>query len=154
MSAPTYFGFGDKGSIMAFFHDEILSISGVRFVDYQRSYASNSNPENTPGAFVNDIIETKERITADIIKNTLTVGIVGWTRAGVVAGAEENLWAKMNTFVNAILDKILADPSLGGNAYQTTVSRVETDAGSRYPVGLFVIVFTVVYFSQGGTQCS
>jgi hypothetical protein len=153
MTVPVYCGLGSKSEIMKYFYNKISNISGVRFVDYQRSYAASSNPENTPGVFINDIIETRERITADIIKNTLTIGVVAWTRAGVVAKTEENLWDKMNTFADAINQAILSDPTLGNQAYQTSVTRVETDAGSRYPIGLFVIVYSVIYFSEGATCC-
>ena len=115
MSAPTYFGLGDKNLIMKFFYDSIVAIPGVPTgaVDYQRSYSSAAGPGKEPGAFVNDIIETKEQVLADVVKNTLSVGVVGWVRAGVVGGVNENLWSKLNTFVNAIKVKIRTDPTLG-----------------------------------------
>lgn len=149
MSAPTYFGLGDKSLIMKFFYDTVVAIPGVvaAGVDYQRSYSASATPEKTPGAFINDVIETKQQILANVVKNTLTVGVVAWTRAGDVGGAKENLWAKMNTYANAIKSAIRKDPTLGQQAYKTEITRVETDSGSRYPVGVFIMIFTVVYFS-------
>jgi hypothetical protein len=140
----TYFGWGDKAAIMAYFYNAILGLTPTPYVDYQRSYSSSSGPGKEPGAFINDILETKQQILVDVVKNNLTVGVVGWVRAS----NNENLWDKINTFAKAIQVAIRNDPSLGNQALETVVTRVETDSGSRYPVGVFIIVFTVTYFSR------
>lgn len=142
--STTYFGWGNKASIMAFFYNAIHSLLPTPYVDYQRSYSSSSGPAKEPGAFINDILETKQQVLKDVVKNTLTVGVVGWVRAT----GGENLWDKINTFAKAIEYAIRCDPSLGNQALETVVTRVETDSGSRYPVGVFIIVFTVIYFSR------
>lgn len=153
--ATIYYGKGDKNAIMASIATKIRNISGVNFVDYQRAYDTGISPEKFPGAFVNDITEEKKQMLKDVCKNTFTVGIVGWVRAGYILDihgvettVEENLWEKMNTFVNAIKSAIEADASHSNNAYNTVISRVRTDAGSRHPVGLFAMVVTVVYFTS------
>ena len=144
-----YYGKGDKNSIMSWIATQILAISGVNFVDYQRAYDSSVTPEHMPGAFVNDVTEDKRQMLKDVVKNTFTVGVVGWTRAGfeIDGVTPENLWKKMNVFVEAIKAKIRADSSLGNQAYNTVIAKVRTDAGSRYPVGLFAMILTVTYFS-------
>jgi len=153
----TYYGKGDKDTIMSTIATAIQNITTIDlgsrtdvYTDYQRAYDAASSPDKFPGAFVNDVTEDKHQLLSDICKNTFTVGIVGWVRAGVLVGTTtpENLWTKMNDFVQAIKDVVQADPSLGQQAYKTVCTRVRTDAGSRWPVGVFAMVFTVIYFSD------
>jgi hypothetical protein len=138
-----YYGFGDKETIIGQVASLISSISGVAFVDYQRAYDTGITPDKFPGAFVNDIDEAKEKILLDLYKNTLQIGIVAWTRAN----ASENLWSKVNTFIQAILAKLADSPTLNSQAYSSRVTRVTTDSGSRHPIGVFAIVIEVIYFS-------
>ena len=139
-----FYGKGTKSTIMANLAALIKpGIAGVVFVDYQRDYDTGIGPEKVPGAFVNDIDEAKEQILKDVVKNTLQVGITCWTRAA----EGENLWAKLNTFVQAIVTAIRSDPSLTNQAYTATVSRIGTDSGSRHPIGVAVIIVQVIYFS-------
>ena len=139
-----YYGKGTKVTIMSNVAALIKpGIAGVNFVDFQRDYDTGIGPEKMPGAFVNDIDEVKTLVVKDIVKNTLQLGIVCWTRAE----EGESLWTKLNTFVQAIITKIRTDPSLSNQAYSAVVTRIGTDSGSRYPVGIAVIVVQVVYFS-------
>jgi hypothetical protein len=143
-----YYGLGVKATIMSNIAALIKpGIAGVVFVDYQRAYDTGVGPEKMPGAFINDVVEEKEKILSNIFKNKVQIGIVGWTRAGTVGGVDENLWAKMNTFAQAIIAKIDADPSIGNQAYSATASRITTDSGARFPVGVFVIIIEVIYFT-------
>ena len=141
-----YYGYGSKALIIAKIASLVSSISGVVFCDYQRAYDTGIGPEKMPGAFVNDISEEKEKKLSDIFRNRVQFGIVGWTRAT----ENENLWTKMNDFSIAIIKKINADPSLGNQSYSATPSRITTDSGARHPVGLFVIIVEVIYFSKDG----
>lgn len=143
-----YYGLGAKATIILNVSALIKpGITGVVFVDYQRVYDSSIGPEKMPGAFVNDVVEEKEKILSNVFKNKLQIGVVGWTRAETVDGVDENLWAKMNTFAQAIISKIDADPSIGNQCLSATCSRITTDSGARFPVGIFVIIIEVVYFS-------
>jgi len=140
----TYYGKGTKVTIMTNVAALIKpGIVGVNFVDFQRDYDTGIGPEKMPGAFVNDIDEAKTLILKNVVKNTLQLGIVCWTRAE----EGESLWSKLNTFVQAIIGKVRADPSLSNQVYSATVTRIGTDSGSRHPVGIAVIVVQVVYFS-------
>lgn len=142
----SYFGRGDKALIMKNIHDIIEAIPNLaNKVDYQRDYAATTiTPEKYPGCFVNDIVEDKEQVLGDIFRNTLSVGIVGWLR--VEDG--ENLWAKQNTMAKSILDALMVDVTRGSQAYSTTPTRLTTDFGSRHPIGLFVIVLTIVFYAS------
>lgn len=139
-----YCGLGNKETIISQIASLISGIPGVAFVDYQRAYNTGVTPDKFPGAFVNDIDEEKEKILLNLYKNTLRVGIVAWTRAE----ASENLWSKVNTFIQAILAKLADSPSLNSQAYTSKVVRVTTDSGSRHPIGVFAIVVEVIYFSE------
>lgn len=145
-----YYGKGTKDTILANIVALINAIASpdVVFVDYQRQYDSGVGPEKTPGAFVNDVTENKQQILKDIVKNNFTVGIVGWVRGETDAmGNMENIWSKLDDFVQAILTTLRSDPGLSSQCYKTEITRVETDSGSRFPKGVFVIIVSIVYFS-------
>ena len=144
----TYYGKGSKDLIMSKIASLILAINGVKYVDYQRSYDSSISPEKFPGAFVNDVTENKQQILKDVVKNNFTIGVVGWVRATTVSGSMESTWTKLDTFIRAVEAAIRADPGLNSQVYKTEITRVETDSGTRYPVGLFVMIISVVYFSS------
>lgn len=145
-----YYGKGTKSAIMAKIASLIdaISVPDVVFVDYQRQYNSGVGPEKTPGAFVNDVTENKQQILKDIVKNNFTVGIVGWVRGETsLDGTMENIWAKIDAFALAVNTAIRSDPGLNSQAYKAEITRVETDSGSRFPKGVFVIIVSIVYFS-------
>jgi len=142
--ANRYCGFGEKKKIVKAVATAIEGISGVVFVDYQRAYDTGIGPEKMPGGFVNDIRNDREQILVDIVKNTLSIGVVLWTRAA----EGEILWDKIDTLVNAATAAIRADPSLGSQTYDVEISRVESDNGSRHPVGVTVLILTAVYYSE------
>ncbi len=138
-----YYGLGSKASIMANRYTALQNVVGQKYVDYQRSYDSGIGPEKMPGFFLNDLREDKKLLLADVVKNTLTLGVVGWVRAGV----GESLWTVLNSWYEAAKTALVADPSCGNQAYSFEIATYETDAGSRYPVGVFVMIINVVYFS-------
>lgn len=139
----TYYGKGTKEKIISYIAGEITKITGVTFVDYQRSYDTGIGPEKMPGAFVNDVYEEKRQVLADVVRNTLQVGVVCWVRATEAEG----LWEKLDGFIQSILAAVRKDSTLGNQAYSATISRVATDSGSRHPVGVAVIMVEVTYFS-------
>jgi len=141
-----YYGLGSKALIMKNVHDVMELISGLSGkVDYQRDYAAASiGPEKYPGAFINDVVEVKEQILADVFRNTLTIGIVGWLRVA----ANDNLWAKQDALSLSILTALMVDGTRGNQAYDTTPTRCNTDMGTRFPVGVFTIALDIVYYGR------
>jgi hypothetical protein len=138
-----FYGLGNKLSIMGNFHGVLSGVTGQQYVDYQRNYDSGIGPEKMPGFFVNDLRDERELILADVVKHNLTVGVVGWVRAG----DGENLWPKLNDWANKAIHAIMADPSRGGQAYETQITAYETDSGSRHPVGVYIMIITVIFFT-------
>jgi hypothetical protein len=136
---------GSKINIMNAFSLAIKpGIAGVSFVDFQRDYDTGIGPEKMPGAFVNDVFEEKRFILGDVVLNTLQVGVVCWVRAG----ATESLWEKLNAFVQAIIDAVYASTALAAEAASVSCERIGTDSGSRHPVGVAVLMFRVLYYSD------
>lgn len=138
-----YYGTGSKVTIMTAVEAAVKS-AGMVYTDMQRSYNTSITPDKFPGAFINDIREDKEQVLKDLVRNTLAIGVVGWVR--VATGA--NLWTALNAMVEAVKTKLRADPQLGSQCYDLVLTRVETDAGSRYPVGVFVLVLNCIYYSE------
>ena len=139
----SYFGQGTKYSIMLNLETVVGDIANIAYVDFQRIYDTGVGPEKFPGCFINDIIERKETILANITKNTFHVGVVFWVRAE----DDENLWEKLDAFGQSIITAIMSDPTRGSNAYSSRVTQIETDKGSRHPVAVGVIVLEIIYFS-------
>lgn len=136
---------GSKINIMNAFAAAIKpGIVGVQFVDFQRDYDTGIGPEKMPGAFVNDIFEEKRSILGDVVLNTLQVGVVAWTRAA----EGESLWEKLNTYVHAIINAVYDSTDLAAEVASVSCERVGTDAGSRFPVGVAVLIFRVLYYTS------
>ena len=131
-----YYGFGTKENILSNLESELNEISGINFVDYQRIKYSGVNPEDYPGCFINDVRVDKEWLLKDIVRNTFSVGIAGW----IWAEEHENLSTKLNAFVETVKDKVREDPTRSRNAYDTKITMIETDGGSRHPQGLFIMI--------------
>lgn len=139
-----YYGTGTKEGILQDIYDNLDGITGIKFVDWQRVYDSSITPDKYPGCFINEIRTDKTKVLKDIVKNIFSIGLACW----VYAHSGENLGSKMNTFLSDIKTAIQADSTRDSNAYDTTIDIVQTDAGSRFPQGLFLITMTVIYFSS------
>ena len=139
-----YYGKGTKEKILANLGTEIGTVTGINFVDYQRMYNSGITKEKYPGVFINDVRTDKERILKDIVKNIFNVGFVGfvWVDEG------EDLSTALNAFMESVKDKIMLDNTRDSNAYDTRIVVVETDAGSRFPQGVFLILLEILFFSS------
>jgi len=122
----------------------ISGISGIGFVDYQRVYNSSITQDKYPGVFINDIRTDKVRLLKDIVKNLFSVELVCW----VWASDTQDLGTEMNSFMEKVKSAVLNDITRGGNAFNTKLTIVETDAGSRHPQGLFVCAVEITFFSS------
>jgi len=140
----SYYGKGTKEGILASLETALNTISGIKFVDYQRIYDAGITPDQYPGVFINDIEVRKEQVLKDIVRNTFSVGLVLW----VWAREGEDLATKLNTFVENVKDAVMADPYRDSNAYSTRIMTIATDAGSRYPQGLGLMTLEIIYFGD------
>ena len=140
---PTY-GKGTKDEIMNHLGTAMLGIEGIKFVEYQKVYDSDMKANRCPGCYVNDVRIDKIKILDDVVKNTFTAAIVGF----VYARSGEVLSTVLNDFMEKVKDGVILDRSRGGKAYDTKILIVETDAGSRYPQGMFVCMLEIVFYSS------
>jgi len=138
------YGKGTKEEIMNNLGAAILAITGIKFVEYQKVYDSDMKANRCPGCYINDVRVDKEKILDDVVKNVFQIGIVGF----VYARGSEILSTILNTFMEQVKDASIADRTRGGNAYDTKVLLIETDAGSRYPQGMFVVMLEIIFFSS------
>jgi len=78
--------------------------------------------------------------------NTLEFLITGYTK-----GAESNIDSSRNELAEAIENKLEEDITRNGNALDTEVVEIETDAGELFPYGAITMVVRVIYEHQSGT---
>lgn len=140
---PTY-GKGTKEEIINHLGIAMLAITGIKFVEYQKVYDSDMKANRCPGCYVNDVRIDKEKILDDVVKNIFQVGIVGF----VYAKSGEILSTILNIFMEQVKDAVILDRSRGGKAYDTKIILIETDAGSRYPQGMFVCMLEIIFYSS------
>lgn len=138
------YGKGTKEEIMNHLGTAMLAISGIKFVEYQKVYDSDMKANRCPGCYVNDVRIDKLKILDDVVKNIFQAAIVGF----VYARSGEVLSTILNTFMEQVKDAIILDRSRDGKAYDTNILIVETDAGSRYPQGMFVCMLEIVFYSS------
>ena len=140
----SYFGTGTKSGILTNLYNKINAISGIKFVDWQRRYDSGITPDRCPGCYINDVREDKTKLLSNIVQNLFTVAVIAW----VWAAQGENLGSKLNAFIDSVKEAIMSDQSQSNNAYSTIIQIVETDAGTRHPQGLGIIMLQIVYYSE------
>jgi len=138
-----YYGLGTKEEILKDIETQLNTISGIKFVDYQRILSSGIGPEKYPGIFINDVSTDKERLLKDLSRNVAGISLVCWVWATV----EQDLATLMNAFVVVIKGKLMLDPTRGNKAYDTVIENISTDGGSRHPQGMAVINTAIVYYS-------
>ncbi len=138
------YGKGIKEAIMNNLGTAMLAIPGIKFVEYQKVYDSDMIANKCPGCYINDVRIDKEKMLEDVVKNTFQVGVVGF----VYALSGQILSTILNTFMEQVKDASILDRTRGGNAYDTKVVLIETDAGSRYPQGMFVVMLEIIFFSS------
>jgi len=78
--------------------------------------------------------------------NTLEFLITGYTK-----GAESNIDTSRNELAEAIENKLEEDITRNGNALDTEVVEIETDAGELFPYGAITMIVRVIYEHQSGT---
>ena len=139
---------GTKEAILLNIETAINAVSGISFVDWQRVYDQSITKDRYPFMFINDVRTDKTKMLSDITKNQFIVGLVGGVWAEEVDGVMENLGTKLNTFIEAVKDAVVADRSRNAEAYTTNIMVVETDAGNRWPQAIFVMMVDVIFFSS------
>jgi hypothetical protein len=71
--------------------------------------------------------------------------------SGFTKGTESNIDTARNQLAEAIENKLEEDITRNGNALDTEVISIETDAGTLFPYGAITMVVRVIYEHQSGT---
>jgi len=139
-----YYGLGTKEEILGNLDTVLNTITGIKFIDYQRVRASGASTDKYPGIYINDASTEKQRLLRDLVRNVFGVQLVCW----VWAKKDEELITVMNAFMEIAKGKVMADPTRGSKAYDTVIENVATDAGARHPQGMAVINLAIIFYSE------
>ena len=103
-----------------------------------------------PAVLIQTIEETKEDqelgSSARTRIATLEFGITGYVKTN-----EDNIDTARNNLASAIETQLEVDITRNGNALDTEVISIETDAGSLFPYGAVLMTVRVTYEHQSGT---
>ena len=69
MPLTIYRGLGTKEAILTSLDTAISAISGIAYVDWQRSDPLGIDPDRYPGVFINDLRTDRIQLLGDIWKN-------------------------------------------------------------------------------------
>ena len=127
-----------------------ISSPDVKKVTRQPFELDELSQQQYPAVLIQTIDETKEDQElgsgAKTRLNTLEFGITGFTK-----GSEDNIDTSRNNLASAIETALESDITRDGNALDTEVISIETDAGSLFPYGAVLITVRVIYEHQSGT---
>tara|TARA_Y100001972_G_scaffold66838_1_gene81577 strand:+ start:374 stop:811 length:438 start_codon:yes stop_codon:yes gene_type:complete len=127
-----------------------ISSPEIKKVTRQPFELDELSQQQYPAVLIQTIEETKEDQElgsgAKTRLNTLEFGITGFTK-----GSESNIDTARNDLASAIETALESDITRDGNALDTEVISIETDAGSLFPYGAVLITVRVIYEHQSGT---
>ena len=127
-----------------------ISSPEIKKVTRQPFELDELSQQQYPAVLIQTIEETKEDQElgsgAKTRLNTLEFGITGFTK-----GSESNIDTARNDLASAIETALESDITRNGNALDTEVISIETDAGSLFPYGAVLITVRVIYEHQSGT---
>ena len=143
MPLTIYRGLGTKEEVLKSLDVAISAITGIKYVDWQRSDPTGIDPDRYPGVFINDLRTDRVQLLGDIWKNNYVVALVGF----VYVDEGQNLGTELNTFITAVKTAVLTDISRNSNAYDTDIEVIVTDAGSKHPQGEFIMTLAILFYS-------
>ena len=127
-----------------------ISSPEVKKVTRQPFELDELSQQQYPAVLIQTIEETKEDQElgsgAKTRINTLEFGITGY-----IKGSESNIDTARNNLASGIETALESDITRNGNALDTEVISIETDAGSLFPYGAVLITVRVIYEHQSAT---
>ena len=127
-----------------------ISSPEVKKVTRQPFELDELSQQQYPAVLIQTIEETKEDQElgsgAKTRISTLEFGITGFTK-----GSESNIDTARNDLASAIETAVETDITRSGNALDTEVISIETDAGSLFPYGAVLLTIRITYQHQSGT---
>ena len=129
---------------------DAISSPDVKKVSRQPFPLEELSQQQYPAVLIQTIEETKEDQElgsgAKTRICTLEFGITGF-----IKGSESNIDTARNNLASAIETAVESDITRSGNALDTEVVSIETDAGSLFPYGAVLITIRVIYEHQAAT---
>jgi hypothetical protein len=127
-----------------------VSSPSIKKVSRQPFPLDELSQQQYPAVLIQTIEETKEDTELGSGAKTrianLEFGITGYVKTN-----EENIDTARNNLASAIETQLESDITRGGNALDTEVISIETDAGSLFPYGAVLMTVRVMYEHQSAT---
>ena len=92
-----------------------------------------------------------KRTQKQLVNEELHVSTLEFSITVYVKGSESNIDTARNNLASAIETALETDITRNGNALDTEVISIETDAGSLFPYGAVLITVRVIYEHQAAT---
>ena len=129
---------------------EAVSSPNIKKVSRQPFPLDELSQQQYPAVLIQTIEETKEDHELGSGAKTrianLEFGITGYVKTN-----EDNIDTARNNLASAIETQLESDITRGGNALDTEVISIETDAGSLFPYGAVLMTIRVTYEHQSAT---
>ena len=129
---------------------EAVSSPSIKKVSRQPFPLDELSQQQYPAVLIQTIEETKEDQELGSGAKTrianLEFGITGYVKTN-----EDNIDTARNNLASAIETQLESDITRGGNALDTVVISIETDAGSLFPYGAVLMTIRVTYEHQSAT---
>jgi hypothetical protein len=127
-----------------------VSSPSIKKVSRQPFPLDELSQQQYPAVLIQTIEETKEDQELGSGAKTrianLEFGITGYVKTN-----EDNIDTARNNLASAIETQLESDITRGGNALDTEVISIETDAGSLFPYGAVLMTIRVMYEHQSAT---
>tara|TARA_Y100000004_G_scaffold63358_1_gene71003 strand:+ start:40 stop:477 length:438 start_codon:yes stop_codon:yes gene_type:complete len=127
-----------------------VSSPSIKKVSRQPFPLDELSQQQYPAVLIQTIEETKEDQELGSGAKTrianLEFGITGYVKTN-----EDNIDTARNNLASAIETQLESDITRGGNALDTEVISIETDAGSLFPYGAVLMTVRVMYEHQAAT---
>jgi len=127
-----------------------VSSPSIKKVSRQPFPLDELSQQQYPAVLIQTIEETKEDTELGSGAKTrianLEFGITGYVKTN-----EDNIDTARNNLASAIETQLESDITRGGNALDTEVISIETDAGSLFPYGAVLMTVRVMYEHQSAT---
>jgi len=127
-----------------------ISSPSIKKVSRQPFPLDELSQQQYPAVLIQTIEETKEDQELGSGAKTrianLEFGITGYVKTN-----EDNIDTARNNLASAIETQLESDITRGGNALDTEVLSIETDAGSLFPYGAVLMTIRVIYEHQSAT---
>ena len=129
---------------------QAVSSPSIKKVSTQPFPLDELSQQQYPAVLIQTIEETKEDQELGSGAKTrianLEFGITGYVKTN-----EDNIDTARNNLASAIETQLESDITRGGNALDTEVISIETDAGSLFPYGAVLMTVRVMYEHQAAT---